>query len=78
VEPTYKPLSTSHNTLELTLLHKSEDESVSRVLCTCARPYRRVGRCALGRQGVRNGIRADPRGCAYGSVCEHRVHGAWA
>jgi hypothetical protein len=33
VEPTYKPFSTSHNTLELTLLHESEDKSVSRVLC---------------------------------------------
>jgi hypothetical protein len=33
VEPTYKPLSTSHTTLRLTLFTRSEDESVSRVLC---------------------------------------------
>jgi hypothetical protein len=36
----------------------------------------RAGRCGFGRQGVTNGIRADPRGCVYGSVCGHRVHGA--
>jgi hypothetical protein len=33
VEPTYKPLSTSHNTLGLTLFTRSEDECVRRVLC---------------------------------------------
>jgi hypothetical protein len=45
-------------------------------MCTCARPYRRAGRCGFGGRGVTNGIRADPRGCAYGSVCGHRAHGA--
>jgi hypothetical protein len=25
---------------------------------------------------VTNGVRADPRGCAYGSVCGHMTHGA--
>jgi hypothetical protein len=45
-------------------------------MCTCTRPYGRAWRCGFGRQGVTNGIRADPRGCAYGSVCEHRAHGA--
>jgi hypothetical protein len=38
-------------------------------MCTCARPYGRAGRCGFGGRGVTNGIRADPRGCAYGSVC---------
>jgi hypothetical protein len=41
-------------------------------MCMCARPYGRVGRCGFGGQG---GIRADTRGCAYGSVCEHSAHG---
>jgi hypothetical protein len=38
-------------------------------MCTCARPYGRAGRCGFGGRGVTNGIRADPRGCAYRSVC---------
>jgi hypothetical protein len=45
-------------------------------MCTCARPYGRAERCGFGGRGVTNGIRADPRGCAYGSVCVHRAHGA--
>jgi hypothetical protein len=45
-------------------------------MCTRARPYGRAGRCGFGGRGVTNGIRADPRGCAYGSVCGHRAHGA--
>jgi hypothetical protein len=45
-------------------------------MCTCARPYGRVGRCGFGWQGVTNGIRVDPHSCAYGSVCGHRAHGA--
>jgi hypothetical protein len=45
-------------------------------MCTRARPYGRAGRCGFGGRGVPNGIRADPRGCAYGSVCGHRAHGA--
>jgi hypothetical protein len=45
-------------------------------MCTCARPYGRAGWCGFGGRGVTNGIRADPRGCAYGSVCVHRAHGA--
>jgi hypothetical protein len=44
-------------------------------MCTCARPYGRVGRCRFGGRGVTNGIRADPHGCAYGSVCGHSAHG---
>jgi hypothetical protein len=47
-------------------------------MCTRARPYGRVGRCAFGKRGVTNSIRADPRGCVYGSVCEHRVHNVWS
>jgi hypothetical protein len=43
-------------------------------MCTCARQYGRDGRCGFGGQGVRNGIIADPRGCAYTSVCGHRAH----
>jgi hypothetical protein len=27
-------------------------------------------------EAVTNGIRADPRSCAYGSMCRHMVHGA--
>jgi hypothetical protein len=34
----------------------------------------RVGRCGFGGQGITNGIRADPRGCTYGSACGHRAH----
>jgi hypothetical protein len=45
VEPTYKPLSTSHNTLGLTLIHESEDESVSRVLCVA--PMEKMGGASL-------------------------------
>jgi hypothetical protein len=45
-------------------------------MCTRARPHRRARRCGFGGRGVTNGIRADPRGCVYGSVCGHRVHGA--
>jgi hypothetical protein len=45
-------------------------------MCTCARPYGRVGLCDFGGQGVTNGIRAVPRGCAYRSVRGHRAHGA--
>jgi hypothetical protein len=45
-------------------------------MCMCARPYGRAGRCDFGGRGVTNGISADPRGCAYGSVCGHRAHGA--
>jgi hypothetical protein len=45
-------------------------------MCTRAYPYGRVGRCGFGGQGVTNGIRADPRGCAYGSVCGYRAHDA--
>jgi hypothetical protein len=39
-------------------------------------PLRKGWRCDFGGQGVINGIRADPHGCAYGSVCGHRAHGA--
>jgi hypothetical protein len=45
-------------------------------MCMCARPYRKVGQCGFGGWDVTNGIRADPRDYAYGSVCGHRVHGA--
>jgi hypothetical protein len=45
-------------------------------MCTCAHPYGRAGRCGFDGRGVTNGIRADPCGCAYGSVCGHRAHGA--
>jgi hypothetical protein len=45
-------------------------------MCTRAHPYGRAGRCGFGGRGVTNGIRADPRGCTYGSVCGHRAHGA--
>jgi hypothetical protein len=38
-------------------------------------PLGRAGRCDFGGWGVTNGIRADPCGCAYGSVCGHRAHG---
>jgi hypothetical protein len=41
-----------------------------------ARPYGRAGRFGFGGQGVTNGIRANHRGCTYGSVCGHRAHGA--
>jgi hypothetical protein len=48
VEPTYKPLSTSHNTLGLTLIHESEDESVSRVLCVrMPAPMEKMGGASL-------------------------------
>jgi hypothetical protein len=40
-------------------------------------PYGRARRCGFGGWGVTNGIRADPRGCAYGSVCRHRAHDAY-
>jgi hypothetical protein len=33
VEPTYKPLSTSHTTLRVNPFTRSEDESVTRVIC---------------------------------------------
>jgi hypothetical protein len=45
-------------------------------MCMCARPYGRAGRCGYGGRGVTNGIRANPRGCVYGSVCGHRANGA--
>jgi hypothetical protein len=45
-------------------------------MCTRARSYGRAERCGFGGRGVTNGIRADPHGCAYGSVCGHRAHGA--
>jgi hypothetical protein len=46
-------------------------------MCTRARPYGiRTRRCGFGGRGVTNGIKADPRGCAYGLVCRHRAHGA--
>jgi hypothetical protein len=45
-------------------------------MCTRARPYGRTGQCGFGGRVVTNGIRADPCGCAYGSVCAHRAHGA--
>jgi hypothetical protein len=45
-------------------------------MCTRARPYGRAGWCGFGGRGVTNGIRADPHGCAYRSVCGHRVHSA--
>jgi hypothetical protein len=45
-------------------------------MCTCARPYGRVGRCGFGETGVTNGIRANPSGYAYRLVCKHRAHGA--
>jgi hypothetical protein len=44
--------------------------------CTCPLIYGRARRCGFGGRGVTNGIRADLRGCAYGSVCRHRAHGA--
>jgi hypothetical protein len=44
-------------------------------MCTCARPYGRARRCGFGGRGVTSGMRADPRGCAYGSVCGHMAHG---
>jgi len=28
-----------------------------------------AGLCGVGGRGVTNGIKADPHGCAYGSVC---------
>jgi hypothetical protein len=43
-------------------------------MCTHARPYGRDGRCDFGERGVTNGIRADPRGCAYMLVSGHRAH----
>jgi hypothetical protein len=45
-------------------------------MCTRAPSYGRAERCGFGRRGVTNDIRADPHGCAYGSVCGHRAHGA--
>jgi hypothetical protein len=39
-------------------------------MCTCARPYRRAGRCGFGGQGVTNGIRFDPRSCTYGQCAD--------
>jgi hypothetical protein len=45
-------------------------------MCTRARSYERAERCGFGGRGVTNGIRADPHGCVYGSVCGHRAHGA--
>jgi hypothetical protein len=45
-------------------------------MCTRARPYGRAGWCGFGGWGVTNGIRADSRGGAYGSVSEHGAHGA--
>jgi hypothetical protein len=45
-------------------------------MCTRARLYRRGRQCSFGGRGVTNGIRAEPHGCAYGSVCGHRAHGA--
>jgi hypothetical protein len=45
-------------------------------MCTRARLYGRARRSSFGGRGVTNGIRADPRGCAYGSVCGHRASGA--
>jgi hypothetical protein len=44
-------------------------------MCTHARLYGRARRCSFGGRGVRNGIRADPRGCTYGSAYGHRAHG---
>lgn len=32
--------------------------------------------CSYGGRAVTNGMRADSRGCAYGSVCGHLAHGA--
>jgi hypothetical protein len=45
-------------------------------MCTCARSSGGLCEAAHGRRGVIIGIKADPRGCAYGSVCGHRAHGA--
>jgi hypothetical protein len=45
-------------------------------MCTCAHPYGRAGQCGFGGRGVTSGIRADPRGCAYGSMCGYREHDA--
>jgi hypothetical protein len=45
-------------------------------MCTHARPYGRAGRYGFGGRGVTNGIRVDPCGCVYGSVCGHMAHGA--
>jgi hypothetical protein len=45
-------------------------------MCMCARLYGRAGWCCFGGRGVTNGIRANPHGCVYGSVCGHRAHGA--
>jgi hypothetical protein len=45
-------------------------------MCTRAHSYGRAGWCGFGGQCVTNGIKVDPRDCAYGSVCGHRAHGA--
>jgi hypothetical protein len=45
-------------------------------MCTRARSYGMAERCGFGGRGVTNGIRADPRGYTYGSVCGHKAHGA--
>jgi hypothetical protein len=45
-------------------------------MCTRVRSYGRAGWCGFSGRGVTNGIRADPRGCPYRSVCGERVHGA--
>ena len=38
-------------------------------MCKWARPSEGLGCAVLGGGVVTFGIRADPRGCAYGSVC---------
>jgi hypothetical protein len=75
VEPTYKHLFTSHNTLELTLLHEARTISVRKgSMCTRAHPDGRAWRCDFGVQGIANGIIADPCSCAYMSVFGYRAH----
>jgi hypothetical protein len=45
-------------------------------VCTRACLYGRARRCSFGGRGVTSGIRPDPRGCAYGSVCGHSARDA--